>query len=165
MQAVGKKNVAKKKVVKRVVVKKKPAKMEEPKAIEEEEEQEGEEEEEEVKDDEEMEDVGEADDTAKTKAATYKQFWRKLASAPLAVQSIVKEIKSLHFRAGKQKKLQEQAMAFQSGGWEHKVFKSIQALEEERSKAKETKAIPRVLMRAKCGGEDLFNQANGTINV
>jgi hypothetical protein len=156
--------VAKKKVVKKIVVRKKPAKKEEPLAKPEDEEQEGEEEEEEVKEDEEMVDEDE-DDKSKANAKAYKKFWSKLASAPVAVQNQVKEIKALHFRAGKQKKLQELALAFQSGGWDHKVFKSIQGLEEERSKAKETKAIPRVLMRAKCGGEDMFNQASVTINV
>jgi len=160
--------VAKKQVAKCVVVKKKHAKKAEPMAKPEEEEQEGEEEEE-VKEEDDMVDEEKVDTgpepTTKDMAALYKKFWNKVSSAPLAVQNKIKDIKAMHFRVGKQRKLKELALAFQSGGWDHKVFKSIQALEEERSKAKETKAIPRVLMRAKCGEEDLFNQASGTINV
>jgi hypothetical protein len=96
---------------------------------------------------------------AKAKAAAYKKFWNKLPFAPKAVQDKVKDIKSLALRAGKREQLQELALAYAKGGWQDKVFKSIESLGEERSRGKEVKAIPRVLMRAKCGGEESFNQA------
>ena len=116
-----------------------------------------EEEEEEQK--EEEEDTGEDSIVAKAKAAAYKKFWNKLPFAPKAVQDKVKDIKSMAFRAGKREQLQELALAYAKGGWQDKVFKSIESLGEERSRGKEVKAIPRVLMRAKCGGEESFNQA------
>ena len=105
------------------------------------------------------EDTGEDSIVAKAKAAAYKKSWNKLPFAPKAVQDKVKDIKSLALRAGKREQLQEWALAYAKGGWQDKVFKSIESLGEERSRGKEVKAIPRVLMRAKCGREESFNQA------
>ena len=105
------------------------------------------------------EDTGEDSIVAKAKAAAYKKFWNKLPFAPKAVQDKAKDIKSMAFRAGKREQLQELALAYAKGGWQDKVFKSIESLGEARSRGKEVKAIPRVLMRAKCGGDESYNQA------
>jgi hypothetical protein len=117
-------------------------------------------EEEEEEQNEEEEDTGEDSIVAKAKAAAYKKFWNKLSFAPKAVQDKVKDIKSMAFRAGKREQLQKLALAYAKGRWQDKVFKSIESLDEERSRGKEL-TIPRVLMRAKCGGQESFNQAWG----
>ena len=115
-----------------------------------------EEEEEQNQEEEEEEDTGEDSIVAKAKAAASKKCWNKLPCAPKAVQD---KVKSMAFRAGKREQRQELALAYAKGGWHDNVFKSMESLEEERSRGKEVKAIPRVLMGAKCGGEEAFNQA------
>jgi hypothetical protein len=149
----------------KAVVKKKPAaKVEEEESKEDEVMGEEEEEEEENADGEDMNEEGEEEEQdqgldPKAKAAAYRKFWNKLGSAPKAVQDKVNEIKTLSWHAGKRQQLQNLALAYANGGWENKVFKSIETLEEERSRSKQVKAIPKVLMRAKCGGEEAFQQA------
>ena len=149
---------------KALVVKKPAAKAEEDESKEDEVMGEEEEEEEENDDGEDLNEEGEEEEEdkgvdAKAKAAAYRKFWSKLGGAPKAVQDKVKEMQTLQWRAGKRQQLQALALAYANGGWENKVFKSIETLEEERSKSKQVKAIPKVLMRAKCGGEDAFQQA------
>ena len=100
------------------------------------------------------------DDEHKPTAKNYRDFWKALPYATAGVQNAVKELKSLHLRGGKQKKLAEMALGFARKGWDHKLFKSIETLEEERTKSKNTTALPRVLMRTKCGGEADFQQAS-----
>ena len=75
------------------------------------------------------------------------------------IQKAVKDIKGMRLRSDKQKHLANMAVAFAQQGWDHKAFKSIEALEEERSRSKNTMAMPKVIMRAKCGGEAQFQQA------
>lgn len=89
----------------------------------------------------------------------YYNFYKQLPNASPAVQKAVAEVKKLHHRGGKQKKLAQMAMAFAAQKWDHQVFKSMETLENQRRQDKQDKAIPGVLMRAKCGGEEFFKQA------
>ena len=154
-------------------VKKKPAKKEESEIEAESEaevdEQEAEEDAEEDEADEDCEEENpeecEEDEEHKPTAKNYRDFWKALPYATAGVQNAVKELKGLHLRGGKQKKLAEMALGFAQKGWSHKLFKSIETLEEERTKSKNTTALPRVLMRTKCGGEADFQQASLSTRV
>ena len=98
-------------------------------------------------------------DEGKATAKDYRDFWKALPFAKPQIQQAVKDAKTLGFRSGKQKTLATMALGFAKQGWDHKVFKSIESLEEQRSMTKKNIALPKVIMRAKCGGDALFQQA------
>ena len=54
--------------------------------------------------------------------------------------------------------------AYASQKWDHKLFKSIESLQQERSKAREDIVMPKVIMVAKCGGKAPFEQAICLVN-
>ena len=88
----------------------------------------------------------------------------KMPEAPKAVQEQVQKIKDQPHRSGKQKQLAEMAKAYASQKWDHKLFKSIESLQQERSKAREDIVMPKVIMVAKCGGKAPFEQATCLVN-
>ena len=86
----------------------------------------------------------------------YYQFNSKLATAPQVVQEEVAKIKAMPYRSGKQGKLQQLAVAFAKCGWNHKLCKSIEALDLHKSQQKQANAYPKQVMVTKCGGEEGF---------
>ena len=108
------------------------------------------------------EEGGEQNDAPAQGKATPKQyynFWKSVPFASPAVQKAVATVKNMTVRSGKTKKLAEMALAYATQKWDHKIFKSMESLEQERGQSKEEKAVPKVIMRAKCGGEEHFKQA------
>ena len=89
----------------------------------------------------------------------YCRFWKSLPEAPKAVQDQARNIKDQPHRSGKRKTLAEMAKAYASQQWDHKLFKSMESLQQERSKAREDIVMPKVIMVAKCGGKAPFEQA------
>ena len=94
----------------------------------------------------------------------YYRFWKKLPEAPKAVQEQMQKIKDQPHRSGKQKQLAEMAKAYACQKWDHKLFKPIESLQQERSKAREDIVMPKVIMVAKCGGKAPFEQATCLVN-
>jgi hypothetical protein len=126
--------------------------------------EEGHEEEEEAEEQAEAEEEGEeaeeeGDAQGKATPKQYYNFWKAVPFASPSVQKAVATVKNMSVRSGKTKKLAEMALAYATQKWDHKIFKSMESLEQERGQSKEEKALPKVIMRAKCGGEEHFKQA------
>ena len=98
-------------------------------------------------------------DNTQMRQMEYYHFWKKLPEAPKAVQDEVYKIKDQPHRSGKRKTLAEMAKAYASQQWDHKLFKSMESLQHERSKAREDIVMPKVIMEAKRGGKSAFEQA------
>ena len=103
-------------------------------------------------------------DNTQMRQKEYYHFWKKLPEAPKAVQDEVHKIKDQPHRSGKRKTLAEMAKAYASQQWDHKLFKSMESLQQERSKAREDIVMPKVIMVVKCGGKAPFEQATCLVN-
>jgi len=101
----------------------------------------------------------EGDAQGKATPKQYYNFWKAVPFAGPSVQKAVATVKKMSVRSGKTKKLAEMALAYATQKWDHKIFKSMESLEQQRGQSKEEKAMPKVIMRAKCGGEEHFKQA------
>ena len=67
-------------------------------------------------------------------------------------------------RSAKEKQFVDKLLVVAMQKWGHKLFKSIESLQQERSNAKEDAVMPKVIMVAKCGGRDPFEQATCLVN-
>ena len=89
----------------------------------------------------------------------YYHFWKSLPEAPRAVQEAVLKVKDRPKRSGKQKQLADVSRAYANQKWGHKLFKSIESLQQERPNAREDIVMPKVIMVAKSGGKRASEQA------
>jgi hypothetical protein len=80
------------------------------------------------------------------------------------VQEQALNIKDQPHRSGKQKQLAEMAKAYASQKWDHKLFKSIESLQQERPNARKDTVMPKAIVVATCGGKAPFEQATCLVN-
>ena len=97
----------------------------------------------------------------------HKECYRlgeSLPEAPRAVQKTVHKLKDHAKRSGKEKQFVDKAIALAMQKWGHKLFKSIDSLQQGRCQAQEDIVMPKVIMVAKCGGRAPFEQATCLVN-
>ena len=92
-------------------------------------------------------------------AKEYRNFKNALVSGNPKFVELVQSIARLPHCSGKQERLQRLVLAHAIGGFDHKEFKAQESLEQDKYMNKESDAIPKALMRGKCGGEEFFLQA------
>ena len=98
-------------------------------------------------------------DKTKVSGKEYHHFLEPLSEAPRAVQEAVQKVKGQPKRVGKPKQVADMAKAYVKQKRDHKLFKSIEPLEQERPQAREDVVMPKVIMEAKRGGKSAFEQA------
>ena len=111
--------------------------------IQEEQEKEQEEEQQEEQEGECQEDKDETAEKDKTKVSgkEYYHFGKSLPEAPRAVQEAMQKVKGQPKRVGKQKQVADMAKAYVKQKWDHKLFKSIDPLQPERSQVLKPKEL------------------------
>ena len=76
-----------------------------------------------------------------------------MPEAPRAVQVAVKKVKD------QPKKLADMAKAYAKQRRDHKLFKSIGSLHQEKAQARGDVVMPEVIMVARCRGQAAFEEA------
>ena len=97
-------------------------------------------------------------DETKVSGKPYNHFWKSLPEAPRAVQVAVKKVK------GQPKRLADMAKAYAKQRWDHKLFKSIETLQQEKAQARGDIVMPEVIMVAKCRGKAAAEEAACLVN-
>ncbi len=68
----------------------------------------------------------------KPSSKEFHRFWKAVPFAPASVQKAMATVKTMSLRAGKQQKLAEMAKAHAAKQWDHKLFKSLESLEQDQ---------------------------------